>query len=259
MKAFGVTSLAGLGLLGLTGCGDSGDAHANGSPHATSQTIVDLSDLKANPTDYQWFDFRPNVLKLILAGAAETQHIAVLWYTVEDGAVGLHYHSQTESVYVIDGAQTDGKGTYPTGTVYFNPPGSGHQLSQSSGFFLLAYAAPPDFANTSWITEYEPIRIDTASPDLAQAYSWEKAQADVRTFAVPLAEGGGLKATFVQTSSSNGYPYVGNYVLVLKGSCRIDDSVHAEQTLLVEKELAPAPYAVSAANSAGCLVLGVSF
>ncbi|MGC4094562.1 MAG: cupin domain-containing protein [Polyangiaceae bacterium] len=261
MSALRFVLVAAVGLWGLQGCSDSDDAPAKEpEPHATAQTIVDLQDLTANPNEgYEWFDFRPNVLKLILAGAAETQHIAVLWYTVEDGAVGLHYHSQTESVYVIDGTQTDGKGSYPTGTVYFNPPGSGHQISDSSGFFLLAYAAPPDFASTALIEEYEPIRIDTTADDLTTAYAFEMPQTDVKTFAVPLVETGGLKATFIETSSAKSTDFVGNYVLVLKGSCKLDDTVYPAQTLVVEKELAPARYVVSAQPGNPCLALGVSF
>src|SRR6187402_676700 len=89
-------------------------------PISTSSTVLDLTDVKTNPSGYEWFDFRPNVMKLILSGAAETEHVAILWYTVTDGAVGLHYHSKTESVYAIEGTQTDAKGVYPTQTVYFN-------------------------------------------------------------------------------------------------------------------------------------------
>ncbi len=120
--------------------------------------------------------------KLILTGAAETEHIAILWYTVPDGAVGLHYHGKTESVYGIDGTQTDAKGTYPTGTVYFNPPGSGHQISDSSGFFLLAYSAPPDFMGTDPIEEYELVRIDTEDPEMTTAYPFEESATGIETF-----------------------------------------------------------------------------
>jgi len=132
---------------------ESADATGPGvdSSVLSSATVLDLNDLKANPTPYSWFDFKPNVEKLILAGAADSQHVAILWYTTPDGGVGLHYHAKTESVYVIDGTQTDAKGVYPTGTVYFNPPGSGHQITNSTGFFILAYAAPPDFTSTSLI------------------------------------------------------------------------------------------------------------
>ncbi|MET0410485.1 MAG: hypothetical protein ABW217_04290, partial [Polyangiaceae bacterium] len=82
------------------------------------KTVLALSELTASPEGYDWFDFRPNVQKLILAGDEASEHVAILWYTVTDGMVGLHYHSKTESVYVIDGTQTDAKGVYPTGTVY---------------------------------------------------------------------------------------------------------------------------------------------
>ena len=46
-----------------------------------------------------WCQFRPNLNKLILSGAADTEHVSILYYPVEDGSVGLHYHSKTESVY----------------------------------------------------------------------------------------------------------------------------------------------------------------
>ena len=76
-------------------------------------------------------DFRPNVQKLILAGAPETEHIAILWYTVTDGGVGLHYHAKTESVYVIDGTQTDAKGFVTTYT--YNDRGLETTRTQASG------------------------------------------------------------------------------------------------------------------------------
>src|SRR5262245_637894 len=53
-----------------------------------AKTVLDLGDVTDDPGGYGWFDFRPNVQKLILSGAAETEHIAILWYTVPDGSVG---------------------------------------------------------------------------------------------------------------------------------------------------------------------------
>jgi hypothetical protein len=226
-----------------------------------SSTKLDLTDVKANPDDYEWFDFRPNVKKLILAGAAETEHIAILWYTVTDGAVGLHYHGKTESVYVIDGTQTDAKGSYPTGSVYFNPPGSGHAISDSSGFFLLSYAAPPDFAAaaTDKIEEYEPVRIDTEAEDLTTEYPFEEAATDVKTYAAPLHAEGGLSAEFIETKSSKAYEFTGNYLLVLEGSCDFDGVTFGEDNLVVAKELEPVAYKVTATKDKTCLSLGVSF
>jgi len=224
-----------------------------------SATVLDLTDVKTNPDDYEWFDFRPNVKKLILSGAAETEHIAILWYTVTDGAVGLHYHSKTESVYVIDGTQTDAKGAYPSGTVYFNPPGSGHAISDSSGFFLLAYASPPDFASTDLIGEYTPLRIDTTDPELTNENSFEEMAEGVRVFSPPLDEMGGLAANLIETTSSKAYSFEGNYLLVLEGSCDIEGKTFEKDVLVVAKEIPPQTYGVSAAEDSTCLVLGVSF
>jgi hypothetical protein len=258
MNCFRVLSIMTLALMGSVGCSDSDDGSPD-SGGSSAVTVLDLDDVKADPDKYEWFDFRPNVLKLILAGAAETEHIAILWYTVEDGAVGLHYHSKTESVYVIDGTQTDGKGLYPTGTVYFNPPGSGHEISDSSGFFLLAYAAPPDFMATDQIEEYTPVRIDTEDEELTSEYPFEVTQPDVQTFAVPLEEEGGMTAEFIETSSTDDYTFTGNYVLVLEGTCEVDGTSYGENMLVVTKDVEPTPFVVAAPPDESCLALGVSF
>jgi hypothetical protein len=226
----------------------------------SSKTVLDLGDVKTNPASYEWFDFRPNVKKLILSGAAETEHVAILWYTVADGSVGLHFHSKTESVYVIDGTQTDAKGSYPTGTVYFNPPGSGHAISDSSGFFILAYASPPDFANTASIQEYTPLRIDTADPELTTKYAFEPQEAGVRLFQPPLDASGGMSGALLELTSSEGvHTYTGNYLLVLEGACDIDGAALPAQRLTVAKTIEPQPFRVAAAGQGTCLSLGVSF
>lgn len=221
--------------------------------------MLDVNDVKDHPEPYAWFDFRPNVKKLILAGAAETEHIAILWYTVTDGGVGLHYHSKTESVYVIDGTQTDAKGVYADGTVYFNPPGSGHQITNSTGFFILAYAAPPDFTNTDLIEAYEPVRIDTTAADLTTTYDFAELAEGIRTYAVPLDAAGGLGAELIETTSTAPYGYEGNYLLVLKGSCDIEGVTLTQGALVVAKAIVPQPYEVSATADSTCLAMGVSF
>ncbi len=256
MNCFRALSIAALGVACL-GCSSSEDAKEPEQPSST--TALDLVDVKTNPDDYTWFDFRPNVKKLILAGDAESEHIAILWYTVTDGAVGLHYHGQTESVYVIDGTQTDAKGTYPTGTVYFNPPGSGHQISDSSGFFLLAYSAPPDFTNTDAIEEYEPVRIDTEDPEMISAYPFEDDGSGVETFLAPLVDGGGLRAEFMKLGSDAEYDFDGNYLLVLEGGCVVDGEPYGEDMLVVTRGIAPESFVVGTSDEGSCLALGVSF
>jgi ChrR Cupin-like domain len=240
----------------------SADAAPDASDGSTASafTTLDLDDVKTNPENYDWFEFKPNVQKLILAGAPETEHIAILWYTVQDGAVGLHYHSLTESVYVIDGTQTDAKGEYETGTVYFNPPGSGHAISDSSGFFVLAYAAPPDFAATDLIEEYTPVKIATDDAELTSDYAFEEVATDVLAYDVPLASEGGMTAKFIDTGSNEPYTYVGNYLLIVNGSCEVNGALLSENMLVVTHTTVAAEYQVLAASaSAPCLVMGVSF
>lgn len=237
---------------------DSGSDDAS-APGLSAETVLDLDDVKTNPGPYDWFDFRPNVKKLILAGVPETEHVAILWYTITEGAVGLHYHSKTESVFVIDGTQTDGKGVYPTGTVYFNPPGSGHEIMHSSGFFVLAYAAPPDFMSTSLIGEYTPVRIDTSAADLTTAYPFVDSKAGVRVFSPALDTTGGMTAAFIEITSTENYDYQGNYLLVLKGSCDIEGVTLAKGKLVVGKTITPRSYKVTATGGSTCLAMGVSF
>ena len=248
-------------LAGVAGCSKGSDSTAvEGEVTAPNTTVLDLEDVKTNTAAYPWFDFRPNLKKLILAGAEDTEHVAILWYTITDGSVGLHYHGKTESVFVIDGAQTDAKGTYPTGTVYFNPPGSGHQITNSTGFFILAYASPPDFASTALIGEYTPVRIDTSAADFASAHPFEPAGAGVRTFAAPLDDTGGISATFIELGAPGAaFTYTGNYLLVLGGSSSIDGAPLRENMLVVAKDIAPRAFEVTLPDVGPCLLLGLSF
>jgi hypothetical protein len=249
-------SIMALGIVCLAGCGSDDSTE---TPAPSSITVLDLEDLTTDPAAYEWFDFRENVKKLILSGAAETEHVAILWYTITEGSVGLHYHSKTESVYVIDGTQTDAKGVYPTGTVYFNPPGSGHQISDSTGFFILAYASPPDFANTSLIAEYTPIRIDTNALDLTSVYPFEQKKAGLGIYTAPLDPAGGMSAEFIEITSSEDYAYAGNYLLVLEGRCDIDGVTFGQDMLVVAKTVEQRRYTVTATENGACLAMGVSF
>jgi hypothetical protein len=258
MKHFRAVSIIAAGLVCTAACSSEDDSID--VQDLSSKTVLDLNDVKTNPSAYDWFDFRPNVEKLILSGAAETEHVAILWYTVTDGSVGLHFHAKTESVYVIEGTQTDAKGVYPTGTVYFNPPGSGHQIMDSSGFFILAYASPPDFASTDLIEEYTPVRIDTTDPTLMITSGFEQSESGLRTFEAPLNDMGGMSAQFIEiTSRRDDYDYAGNYLLVLEGSCEVAGVTFGEGMLVVAKSVAPEAFKIRAADASACLAMGVSF
>jgi hypothetical protein len=259
MNHLRASSVLASAALCLTAC-SSEDEESTEVLGLSSKTVLDLNAVKTTPTDYEWFDFRPNVEKLILAGAAETEHVAILWYTVTDGSVGLHYHSKTESVYVIDGTQTDAKGVYPTGTVYFNPPGSGHQISDSSGFFVLAYASPPDFMSTDLIQEYTPVRFDTRDAALTSAYPFVDRGPGVRTFDTPLDGTGGLSGQFIDvTSPASEIEYSGYYLLVLRGTCAVEGVALGKEMLVVAKTVAPERFKVTGVEGSSCLAMGVSF
>lgn len=260
MKSFLMSCGVVFGLL-LSGCGSDDEAPKEApTPSAAleASTILDLTEVKKSPDDYEWFDFRPNVKKLILAGTAESKHVAILWYTVEDGAVGLHYHAKTESVYVIDGTQTDAKGVYETGTAYFNPPGSGHAVEDSSGFFLLSYAAPPDFMATDLIQEYTPVRLDTEDPDLLMDYPFDEQSEGAGVFSVPLDDSGGLSAEIIHVTPSESYELTANYVLVLEGTCDIEGSSYEEDWLVVAQSVDGERYRLAAPEGEECLAMGVA-
>lgn len=234
----------------------------------THSTVIDLTKLTTNPENYDFFTFRPNLEKLILSGKADTKHISILWYTVPDGKVKLHYHAMTESVYTIEGTQTDTKGTYPTGSLYFNPPGSGHEISNSSGFFLLAYAAPPDFVNTDAIEDYTPVQLNMAKLNLQDSHLFSHSSTEkpdgIKLYDVPLDPKGGMSAvfiesTFLKSTSLKSYQYTGNYLLVLAGSCSIDGTTYSENRLVVAKTVEQQSYQINTVAGHSYLLLGLSF
>jgi hypothetical protein len=258
--ALGLVSLVGFNVNASSATETPASFVALQKPNSglSQSTTIDLKDLTANASKYAFFTFRPNLEKLILAGTAETKHISILWYTIPNGSVGLHYHSMTESVYAIDGTQTDAKGVYPTGSLYYNPPGSGHKITNSTGFFLLAYASPPDFAKTNLIQDYTPIQINTAAANLETLYPFKTVKAGVSVHRIPLNPKGGITSEFIKITSAADYEYTGNYLLVLKGRCTIDGTPFGQNMLVVAKTVETQSYKVSARKGKSCLALGLS-
>lgn len=85
----------------------------------------------------------------------------------------------------------------------------------------MAYAAPPDFANTDLIGEYTPVIINTKdSANLTDATTLV-ADNGHREYEVPLDTTGGMAASFFELPTSgatSSATYEGNYVLVLGGT-----------------------------------------
>jgi hypothetical protein len=254
-----------LGLLAMTGCGTAKPASVTGPETGGAEsalpptpmpdaTVIELAKLRAEPASFEWFQFKPGVKKLILSGTPESRHVSVLWYTADDGKPGmvpLHYHAKTESIFVIDGAQSDPKGKYDKGSFYFNPPESGHHVFDSAGLFLLSYAAPPDFKKTDAIGPYEPVVIGSDYAKLA----FTTCSDGTTCKELPLVAEGGLSARFLKPASPS--LVSANVLLVLQGSCTIGGQTVTADTLIVTKSTEPAPYSV--APGADCLLFQLAF
>lgn len=87
--------------------------------------------------------FRPGVSIHRLWQAAETgAEWAVLKY--QPGAsVPRHRHPGVETILVLDGAQSDEHGTYSTGDMICNAPGSVHSVWSEPGCVVLIFWALP--------------------------------------------------------------------------------------------------------------------
>ena len=68
--------------------------------------------------------------------------VALLRY--QPGAsVPRHRHRDFETVLVLEGAQSDEYGTYETGTLAINPPGSIHSVTSKTGCVVLIQWTKP--------------------------------------------------------------------------------------------------------------------
>jgi hypothetical protein len=258
--------LLGLAVMTCSSCGAHAPAPAPVSapaapaadqpgPLLSDATVIPLAELREKTAGYEWFQFKPGVKKLILSGTPDGRHVSVLWYGYEGkpGMVPLHYHEKTESIFVIDGAQSDAKGTYDKGSFYFNPPGSGHDISNSAGLFLLSYAAPPDFKRTAEIGPYENVAVSADYSKLALSPCAEGSACLV----LPLAPDGGMSARFVQPKAS-AVTLTANVLLILRGSCVVAGQTLPADTLVVRKDTQPGTYQLSAAEG-DCLLFELAF
>lgn len=51
--------------------------------------------------------------------------------------VPLHRHAGYETIFVLDGSQSDASGLYPKGSTVVNPPGTIHEVSSAEGCVVL--------------------------------------------------------------------------------------------------------------------------
>ena len=66
----------------------------------------------------------------------EAPIVALLRYA-PGACVPLHRHTGLESILVLEGAQSDERGTYPKGSFVLNPEGSEHSVWSDTGCVVL--------------------------------------------------------------------------------------------------------------------------
>jgi anti-sigma factor ChrR (cupin superfamily) len=77
---------------------------------------------------------------------AATGASAALLRYAPGARVPEHTHQGFEHVFVLEGEQSDDRGSYPAGTLIVNPPGSGHAVFSKNGCVaLLIWQKPVQF------------------------------------------------------------------------------------------------------------------
>jgi anti-sigma factor ChrR (cupin superfamily) len=104
--------------------------------------IFDLNAL-ATGKDVEWTPWREGVAIHRLYGDGREGRSAALLRYEPNATVPLHEHVGNEHVFVLSGAQEDGAGVYPAGTMVVNPSGSRHRLRSREGCVVLVLWEQP--------------------------------------------------------------------------------------------------------------------
>jgi anti-sigma factor ChrR (cupin superfamily) len=89
---------------------------------------------------------RDGVQILQLAGAAEKGPSVALLRYAPGARVPAHRHSGFEVIYVLDGAQSDERGTYKAGSLVVNREGDKHSVWSDDGcLVLIVWERPIEF------------------------------------------------------------------------------------------------------------------
>ena len=87
--------------------------------------------------DLAFEPFRAGVeIHWICRGSEGEPSVALLKYALGAG-VPRHRHAGLETILVLDGAQSDERGSYPKGSFVFNPAGSEHSVWSDEGCVIL--------------------------------------------------------------------------------------------------------------------------
>lgn len=71
--------------------------------------------------------------------------VALLRYA-PGASVPAHYHPDLETILVLEGTQSDERGTYPSGSLVLNPAGTSHRVWSDDGcVVLIQWTMPVEF------------------------------------------------------------------------------------------------------------------
>lgn len=97
-----------------------------------------------------WAPLRDGVEILNLAGDPSSGATVALLRYQPGARIPAHRHPGFEVIYVVSGSQSDERGTYPTGTLIVNPPGTGHQVFSEEGcVVLIVWQRPVEFTGVA--------------------------------------------------------------------------------------------------------------
>ena len=89
---------------------------------------------------------RDGVEILHLAGTPDSGANAALLRYAPGARVPAHRHSGFEVIYVLDGEQSDQRGTYPAGSLIVNRQGGAHKVWSDEGcLVLIVWERPIEF------------------------------------------------------------------------------------------------------------------
>ena len=98
--------------------------------------VISLA-LEALQNRVDFVPFQPGVESVWLYGQHTAGPAAALLRYAPGASVPSHRHEGYEHVLVLDGAQQDERGRYPTGTLIVNAPGTQHEVSSPDGCLVL--------------------------------------------------------------------------------------------------------------------------
>ncbi|PRY26318.1 ChrR-like anti-ECFsigma factor [Aliiruegeria haliotis] len=108
---------------------------------AESMSIAELLPEGWASLEFEPFSDGVEICRLFSGGP----DVALLRYC-EGASVRRHRHTGLETILVLSGSQSDERGTYPAGSIVFNPVGTDHRVWSTDGCtVLIQWEKPVEF------------------------------------------------------------------------------------------------------------------